>query len=234
MKRIALLPAAGSGSRVGASCPKQYLDLNGEPLMAHTIRALCAAQHVDQVVVVLSPEDEWFESFAWPSSPKLRVLRCGGASRAETVRNGLQILRQELLKDAWVLVHDAARPCIEPQSVDALIDLLSADAVGGLLAVPVADTVKRADADGRVGETVPRAHLWRAQTPQMFRLLPLLDALSSLADASITDESSAMEQAGYAPRLVMGTENNIKVTFPEDLQRAADILNKRHLSSAHA
>lgn len=229
MRRIALIPAAGSGSRMRADCPKQYLPLLGEPLMAHTIRALCGAASVDQVLVVLSPEDEWFDAYTWPASTKVQILRCGGASRAETVRNGLRMIESVSTDDAWVLVHDAARPCIESAAVDRLIDQLANDPVGGLLAVPVADTVKRANSDGCVAETVPRDQLWRAQTPQMFRLSQLLPALSAIADASITDESSAMEQAGWAPRLVHGSECNIKVTFPEDLQRAADILGARRL-----
>lgn len=231
---IALLPAAGSGSRMASSTPKQYLPLMGEPLMLHTLRALATVAQIEQVVVVLSPEDEWFDlvetalattaSHAHPGhselAQKLRVLRCGGASRAETVRNGLRELASTLDAADWVLVHDAARPCLQAGDVIRLIDSLQSDPVGGLLAVPVADTLKRADAAERVATTVSRAQLWRAQTPQMFRHGALLAALSSCADSSITDEASALEAQGLAPRLIMGSERNIKVTYPADLALA--------------
>lgn len=234
IRYIALLPAAGSGSRMASSTPKQYLPLMGEPLMLHTLRALAAVAQIEQVVVVLSPEDEWFDlvetALATTAShahhghaeltQKLRVLRCGGASRAETVRNGLRELASILDAADWVLVHDAARPCLQAGDVIRLIDSLQSDPVGGLLAVPVADTLKRADAAERVATTVSRAQLWRAQTPQMFRHGALLAALSSCADSSITDEASAIEAQGLAPRLIMGSERNIKVTYPADLALA--------------
>ncbi|MBL8509094.1 MAG: 2-C-methyl-D-erythritol 4-phosphate cytidylyltransferase, partial [Chitinimonas sp.] len=157
----------------------------------------------------------------------LTVLRCGGASRAETVRNGLQALAGELAADDWVLVHDAARPCIAPADVARLITALREDSVGGLLAVPVADTLKRADAACRVAGTVPRDGLWRAQTPQMFRHGVLCRALAEGACEAITDEASAIEAAGMSPRLVVGDERNIKVTYPQDLALAALYLQAR-------
>ncbi|HEY9104658.1 2-C-methyl-D-erythritol 4-phosphate cytidylyltransferase [Chitinimonas sp.] len=218
---IALVPAAGSGSRMASSTPKQYLPLLGEPLLRHTLRALSASLRLDRVVLVLSPQDEWFEPAWQDESDKLTVLRCGGASRAETVRNGLLAIQPELAMDDWVLVHDAARPCITPAAVDEMVDLLRDDPVGGLLALPVADTIKRAGPDGRVAATVPRQGLWRAQTPQMFRHGMLLNALSRMADDSITDEASAIEALGHAPRLLAGSEHNLKVTYPDDLALAA-------------
>ncbi|GAB3267861.1 IspD/TarI family cytidylyltransferase [Chitinimonas naiadis] len=224
---IALVPAAGSGSRMASITPKQYLPLLGEPLLLHTLRALAASRSLASVVLVLSPQDEWFD-LAWQAQvDKLSVLRCGGASRAETVRNGLAALAGELSAEDWVLVHDAARPCITADAVDGLIATLRDDPVGGLLAVPVADTLKRADEAERVAATVPRQGLWRAQTPQMFRHGLLLDALSRVADDSITDEASAIEASGLTPRLVAGSERNIKVTYPDDLALAALFLQAR-------
>lgn len=216
---VALVPAAGSGARMGSAQPKQYLALCGQALLLHTLAALLASPALQQVAVVLSPEDGWFDALTLPLDPRLVVLRCGGASRAETVRNGLLALPQA--EDDWVLVHDAARPCLQAADTARLIAALQDDPVGGLLALPVADTLKRADAAGRVAATVPREQLWRAQTPQMFRYGLLLRALSTEAGAQITDEASAIERLGLAPRLVLGSERNIKVTYPHDLALAA-------------
>lgn len=224
---VALLPAAGAGSRMASNVPKQYLPLLGEPLLLHTVRAMLAVAELDKVVLVLSAEDSWFEPAWVVDMPRLTVLRCGGASRAETVRNGLQALAGELAADDWVLVHDAARPCIAPADVARLIATLRDDSVGGLLAVPVADTLKRADAACRVAGTVPRDGLWRAQTPQMFRHGVLCRTLAEGACEAITDEASAIEAAGMSPRLVVGDERNIKVTYPQDLALAALYLQAR-------
>ncbi|PHV13466.1 2-C-methyl-D-erythritol 4-phosphate cytidylyltransferase [Chitinimonas sp. BJB300] len=224
---IALLPAAGSGSRMATDTPKQYLPLLGKPLLVHTLFALACSPEIDQVVLVLSPEDEWFDSTVDNAclgnelGSKLTVLRCGGDSRAETVRNGLMALTSHLAADDWVLVHDAARPCLQSADVSRLIATLRDDPVGGLLALPIADTIKRADKAERITATVPRDALWRAQTPQMFRHGMLLNALQNSADGSVTDEASALEAQSLAPRLVMGDERNIKVTYPADLALAA-------------
>lgn len=229
-RHIALLPAAGTGSRMGGETPKQYLPLLGKPLLWHTLAALSAVAEIDRIVLVLSPDNVEFDRClpqlaADPAvrlalQRKLSVLRCGGASRAETVRNGLAALAGEVAAQDWVLVHDVARPCVAPADVRRLIAALADDPVGGILATPVADTLKRA-VDGRIDATVPRAGLWRAQTPQMFRHGALLAALSQAADDSITDEASAIELQGQAPRLVMGSERNLKVTYPDDLALAA-------------
>lgn len=225
---VALVPAAGSGSRMGSALPKQYLPLRGEPLLRHALRALAAAEAVERVVLVLSPDDDRFDAAMAAGLAKLEVLRCGGASRAETVRNGLEALAATLAPDDWVLVHDAARPCLDPAEVERLIAELRDDAVGGLLALPLADTLKRADEDGRVAATVPRGGLWRAQTPQMFRHGLLRQALGRAADDGVTDEASAIEALGLAPRLVAGSERNLKVTYPDDLALAGLYLDARN------
>ncbi|TCP11097.1 2-C-methyl-D-erythritol 4-phosphate cytidylyltransferase [Crenobacter luteus] len=222
-RRVALVPAAGSGSRVGAAIPKQYLPLAGRPLLAHTLDALIAHPGVDAVAVVISPDDQWFDGYDWPAA--LTVLRCGGATRADSVANGLGQL--DLAADDWVLVHDAARVGISATALSRLIDTLDGDAVGGLLALPVPDTVKRGDADGRVGATLPRAGLWLAQTPQMFRAGLLQRALAAAPLAEITDEASAIERLGLAPRLVEGEAGNFKVTYPQDLTLAEALLAAR-------
>lgn len=222
---IALVPAAGSGSRMGAASPKQYLDLCGQAVVRHTVAALHAVPEIDIVAVVLSADDEHWDQLDWQGFARLLPLRCGGDSRAESVRNGLEALRAAgHAADVWVLVHDAARPCISPALVSGMIAELRDDPVGGILAVPVADTLKAATADQRIAQTRSRDGLWQAQTPQMFRLQALHDALVSGAGPDITDEASAIEKTGQAPRLVVGSPWNLKVTYPQDLHLAALIL----------
>lgn len=220
---VALVPAAGSGSRFGAPSPKQYLQLLGHPLMWHTLATLAAVPAVDEVAVVISPHDEWFDGYDW-ALPKLSVHRVGGDSRAQSVAQGLAALG--LADDDWVLVHDAARCCLTVGAVERLIATLADDEVGGLLALPVPDTVKRADEDGRVRSTVARNGLWLAQTPQMFRAGLLAQALA-LAGDDVTDEASALEMLGHKPRLVEGDAQNFKVTYPRDLALARAILAAR-------
>ncbi|OHX20361.1 2-C-methyl-D-erythritol 4-phosphate cytidylyltransferase [Chromobacterium sphagni] len=221
---IALVPAAGSGSRFGAASPKQYLQLNGKPLMWHTLATLAAVSAIDEVAVVISPHDEWFDDFNW-DLPKLRVYRVGGATRAESVSHGLAAVASG--DDDWVLVHDAARCCVSVAAVERLIATLAGHPVGGLLALPVPDTVKRADSEGHVGTTVPRNGLWLAQTPQMFRAGLLANALRDQPADDITDEASAIERAGLKPLLVEGDAQNFKVTYPRDLALARAILAAR-------
>ncbi len=221
---IALVPAAGAGSRMQSDCPKQYLPLLGEPLIAHTLRALARESRIALIVVVVSPDDAYWESFDWSEwQSRLRVLRCGGETRAQSVLNGLDALAADTADETWVLVHDAARPCLPLEALSRLIDAEQHDAVGGLLAVPVADTLKRADVDGRVAATESRAGLWQAQTPQMFRYGLLKRALLA-AGADITDEASAIEQLGLSPLLVEADSRNLKITRPRDLQLASLIL----------
>jgi len=226
-RHFALVPAAGSGARFGSEVPKQYLELVGRPLIFHTLAALCRCERIDQVWVVLSPGDEWWGSYHWATlGGKLHAVFCGGATRAESVANGLAALTGVLADDDWVLVHDAARPCLSQDMLASLCDQLADDPVGGLLAVPVADTLKRADAQQRVSATEPRHGLWQAQTPQMFRYAVLRKALNE--NVAVTDEASAIEATGLKPRLVRADATNLKVTFPADLHLAALILQGRN------
>lgn len=217
----ALIPAAGNGSRMGAEIPKQYQMLAGQPLIRHAVDVLCAHARVAQVFVVLAPGDTHFRQFDWSAQKgRLEHLYCGGATRAASVLNGLMAMADAVEPDDWVMVHDAARPCLTGALIDRLIDALADDNVGGLLAVPVADTLKRADDDNRVSATVPRDHLWQAQTPQMFRYRLLLEALRKAPAGVVTDEASAIEHMGLHPRLIMGSTGNLKVTWPEDMRFA--------------
>lgn len=208
---------------MGAECPKQYLTVQGRPLLWHALRVFERHPAIARVYVVLSADDAWWARFAWDEFGKLTVLRCGGATRAESVRNGLAALGPSVSEQDWILVHDAARPCLTQALLGRLLDQLADDPVGGLLAVPVADTLKRAGDDGRVAATVDRAGLWAAQTPQMFRHGLLLEALGRAGDA-VTDEAGAVEAMGLKPRLIEGERRNLKVTFPADLELAARLL----------
>lgn len=225
---FAVIPAAGTGSRFGAEMPKQYLPLNGAPLIRHTLQALLGDARISQVVVVLAPDDSLWSDACLPAAGAERVhlTRSGGATRADSVINGINWLKDSLHanNEDWVLVHDAARPCLSLAQVGELIAALSEDPVGGLLAIPVADTLKRAAEDTRVTATVDRSQLWQAQTPQMFRIGPLQSALSRTDLSGITDEASAIEALGLQPKLVPGSLSNLKVTYPEDLRLAAMIL----------
>ena len=226
----AIVPAAGSGSRFGAEMPKQYLPLAGKPLLYHTLIALCRCEFIDRVWVVLSPDDEWWGRHDWTSlGSKLETVFCGGATRAQSVANGLAAAETAAADDDWVLVHDAARPCLSQAMLAALCDELADDPVGGLLAVPVADTLKRADAAQRVAATEPRDDLWQAQTPQMFRYGVLLRALAE--HPGVTDEAGAIEAAGLKPKLVRADASNLKVTYPADLRLAALILQEQRQGS---
>ncbi|MDD2664066.1 MAG: 2-C-methyl-D-erythritol 4-phosphate cytidylyltransferase [Dechloromonas sp.] len=225
-RHYAIVPAAGSGARFGAEKPKQYLDLLGRPLIFHTLAALTAHPAIERVWVVLSPDDAEWSRHDWLAlGPKLETVRCGGATRAASVTNGLRAAAMAAADDDWILVHDAARPCLSAAMLDALVAGLADDPVGGLLAVPVADTLKRADAAQRVAATEPRDGLWQAQTPQMFRYGRLLEALENCP--GVTDEAGAIEALGLAPKLVRGDSTNLKVTYPADLALAAMILRAR-------
>lgn len=222
---FALVPAAGVGARSGAGQPKQYVYIAGRPLLAHTLAALAAVPRLTQTLVVLSPTDDRFEA-AVPACPAW-VARVGGASRADSVLGGLAELRARgALDDDWVLVHDAARCLLQPGWVDALIDACQHDPVGGLLAQPVTDTLKAGDADRRVSATLDRRDKWAAQTPQMFRLGLVERALTAMG-AAATDEASAVEALGLAPRLVRASMANFKVTWPEDFALAERLLATR-------
>jgi 2-C-methyl-D-erythritol 4-phosphate cytidylyltransferase len=222
---FALVPAAGGGSRMGAECPKQYLPLAGQPLIRHALVTLCAVPAIERVYVVLAPDDHWWSDVKFADlDARLRVLRCGGATRAESVANGLAAMACDVAGDDWVLVHDAARACLTVEHVEALIRAVGDDATGGILAVPVADTLKR-ESGGRIEATVPREKLWQAQTPQMFRHGLLSKALATAP--AVTDEAGAVEALGLKPKLVAADATNLKVTFPLDLHLAEWILANR-------
>ena len=222
----ALVPCAGSGSRAGTAQPKQYQPLAGRPLVQHTLAALGAVARIDRLLVVVAPGDDTLRQ----PGARWQLADCGGATRAESVCNGLDhLLASGAAPQNWVLVHDAARCLLTPALVDALIDACLPDAVGGLLALPLPDTLKRAQ-DGRVAATVERADKWLAQTPQMFRIGALRAALAPHAAsgfAGITDEASAMEAAGQRPLLVRGSAQNVKITYPEDFALAQAVLQAR-------
>jgi 2-C-methyl-D-erythritol 4-phosphate cytidylyltransferase len=221
----ALIPAAGTGSRMGSDIPKQYLDIAGHPLLWHTLQVFERNAAIATLTVVIAADDVLWPSFDWSACQKLRVQRVGGATRAQTVLAGLQAMA--VAADDWVLVHDAARPCLDQASLDRLITAAQADAVGGILAIPLSDTIKRAGEGGRISATVPREGLWAAQTPQMFRVARLAEALMAAGDA-VTDDASAMECIGLYGALVMGNPRNLKVTLPADLDLAARYLAETH------
>jgi 2-C-methyl-D-erythritol 4-phosphate cytidylyltransferase len=225
---VGLIPAAGRGARLGEDLPKQYLDLDGRPMVAHAAHALLGDPRVELAFVVLAPDDRRWASYDWSAfAERLAPLWCGGASRRDSVLNGLVAMANVVDPEDWVLVHDAARPCLAAADLARLIDAVLADDAGGILAVPLADTLKRADVAGRIAATEPRAALWLAQTPQMFRHGTLLRALGAAAEA--TDEAAAVEALGLAPRLVPGSQRNLKVTYPDDVEIA-----RRLLGSARA
>lgn len=222
----ALLPCAGTGSRAGTAAPKQYEPVAGLPMVLHTLVAFQAVGRIERCLVVVAPGD----GFLSGDDPRIQLARVGGSTRAASVFNGLQALL-DTGADArdWVLVHDAARCLITPAQIDALIDACQGDAVGGLLALKLPDTLKT-EAGGRVAATVDRSDKWLAQTPQMFRIGALQAALAAQASngfAGVTDEASAMELAGQQPLLVPGSAQNFKVTYPEDFALAEAILRNR-------
>ncbi|HET7549371.1 MAG TPA: 2-C-methyl-D-erythritol 4-phosphate cytidylyltransferase [Usitatibacter sp.] len=220
---LAIVPAAGQGTRIGDPVPKQYIALAGRPMVYHSLAALAKVARIERVHPVLAPGDPHWARHDWSAlGAKVEPLFAGGASRAQTVLNALDVLGERAAEDDWVLVHDAARPCIRGELVEQFLDELGDDPVGGLLAMPLADTLKSAAEGQRVAATIPRLNLWRAQTPQMFRCGLLRRGLAARADA--TDESQALEALGKSPRLVEGESGNIKVTFAEDLAIAAMIL----------
>ena len=220
---FALIPCAGNGSRAGTSGPKQYERVAGQPMIWHTLSAFAGVKRIARTMVVVAPTDGFFERN--PTTSAL-VVPCGGATRAQSVANGLNELRRAGAVDHdWVLVHDAARCLVTPDLIDRLIDRCSKDEVGGLLAHPLPDTLKIGEG-GRVASTVTRADKWQAQTPQMFRLGMLRQALEASGD-DVTDESSAIEKMGLKPLLVEAGAQNFKVTYPEDFAMAEAVLRGR-------
>ena len=218
---VALVPAAGIGARASDArpdqIPKQYRHIAGRPMLLHAVQALLADPRIEQVRVVTAPHDLIAQGLL-ADLPRTLCCPVGGAERSDTVLNGLE--QAGLARNDWVLVHDAARPGLPIQALARLIDACLENGVGGLLALPVADTIKYADQTGCVDKTVDRAHLWAAQTPQMFRVGLLIDALRKAKQAGqlLTDEAQAMELAGYQPLLVPGSGRNAKVTWPDDFE----------------
>lgn len=221
-----VMPAAGSARRMGpATVPKQYLPLAGRSVIEWSLAPFLERADCHGIVVVIAEQDAH-----WRRLPPARDVRievaCGGAERADSVRAGLEVLADRAAEHDWVLVHDAARPCLPPADLERLIRSLAHEPAGGLLAVPLVDTLKRADQAGRVLETLPRTALWRALTPQMFRFGILRRALHHAAQAGlvVTDEAQAVEALGLKPQLIAGDPDNIKITVADDLRRAQRIL----------
>lgn len=226
-KNIALIPAAGVGSRFGAGKPKQYVEIGGQTVLAHTVERFAAHPQIDYVAVVLSPDDTHFssaetcfltESGFQTATPRVGVFHVGGDTRAETVRNGVNALLAQGLAAAHdnILVHDAARCCLPEEALNRLLAQAADAPQGGILAVPVADTLKRADTKGGIVATLDRSGLWQAQTPQLFQAALLQRALSEQNLEGITDEASAVERLGVQPLLVEGDIRNLKLTLPQD------------------
>lgn len=213
---------------MGADLPKQYLPLLGRPLVYHALALLCGNTTIERVFVALSPGDQQWDWFDWNDlGARLTVLRCGGTSRQETVTNAIRRIETEADSEDWLLVHDGARPCLSAQLLGEFMERISADDVGGLLAIPLSDTVKRSNQSMQVIGTEPREDLWRAQTPQMFRMGLLARALRATVREPITDEAQAVEKTGARPKLVLGESSNVKVTVAEDLDFARWILERR-------
>ena len=222
---FALVPCAGIGERAGAGGPKQYRELAGRSVVSHALAALAAVPRIEGTLVVVAASDTVIEQHLHGVEP-VWVSRTGGATRAQTVANGLAALSERGARDEdWVLVHDAARCLVRPQEIERLIVVCEQDEVGGLLALPLSDTLK-SELDGRVSETVERSGKWLAQTPQMFRLGMLREALRKAGDR-VTDEASAIEATGAAPRLVPGSMENFKLTWPSDFALAERLLKTR-------
>jgi len=228
-KLWAIVPAAGAGRRMSTNIPKQYLPLGEKTVLEHTLDTLLACTQLAGVVVVLSADDGYWPDLQDRYAREQLETVTGGAERCHSVLNGLLYLAGKVDADDWVLVHDAARPCVRLADINTLINTLSVTAHGGLLGVPVADTMKQVDADDRITATVARESLWHAYTPQMFRAGLLRAALQHAIDKDllVTDEASAMELAGYQPRMVQGQRDNIKITVPSDLELAAFYLRTR-------
>lgn len=226
MKNWAIIPAAGAGIRMAqdGALPKQYLEINGRTLLEHSLIRLDSTNLLAGIVVVLNEDDTYWQTLT-PEVSVPVITATGGKERVHSVLNGLLALESQAAEDDWVLVHDAARPCIKPQDVAALIQMLADTDVGGLLAMPVNDTIKQGGADMKVSITLDRKLLWRAATPQMFRLGLLKRALASVVanDELVTDEAQALENAGFEVSLVPCSTDNIKVTYPEDLAIAERI-----------
>lgn len=223
----AIVPAAGIGSRMQAERPKQYLDLDGRTILEHTLHRLSSHPQVEGIVVSIANDDPYWPTLDKSFNCPLHVVD-GGKERVDSVLNALQYLKQVNADDSWVMVHDAARPLLRHADIDLMLAQLATDDVGGILGVPVTDTVKRVDSSNVITETVCREGLWRAGTPQMFRLHALSDAIKTAqSEIKVTDEASAMEYVGKQPKMVEGHSDNIKITVPQDLALATLFLQQQ-------
>ena len=220
-----IIPAAGSGSRMGLGQPKQYLSIHKQTLIERVIRVFDNISLINSIHIALHSNDEIWKTLNLSFSSKVNTHYCGGESRAETVLNTLKTIRGYVDESDWILVHDAARPGIEGKDVERLIDALKDDSVGGLLAYPLADTIKKSNKEDRVVESPSREHLWQAQTPQMYRYKMLSHALEKF-EGIPTDESQAIERLGEKPKLIKGNFKNFKITYPEDLNILEQLINK--------
>lgn len=223
----AVVPAAGAGKRMGSPIPKQYLEIAGKPVLQHTLERLLSVERIAGVVVALSPGDDYWPGLAVSADPRIRTAP-GGSERADSVLSALDVLAGQARADDWVLVHDAARPCLTASDLNHLMDTLARHPVGGILAVPVSDTLKRVESQAIVA-TVDRSLIWRALTPQMFRLAALRQALVRAREQGlvVTDEASALELQGACPGIVEGRPDNIKITRPEDIALATFYLEQQ-------
>lgn len=224
----AVVPAAGIGSRMGSDKPKQYLQLNNKPILQHTLERLSSHPRIAGIVIALAENDPWWPQLDLKLDCQL-LTAAGGEARSDSVYSALNKLAAETDDDPWLLVHDAARPCLRHSDIDRMLKQLASHEVGGILGVPVTDTVKRVDAHQTIRETVDRHGLWRAGTPQMFRLQLLKQALQSAAEQglAVTDEASAVELTGLRPMMVEGHQDNIKITLPQDLALASLYLEQQ-------
>jgi len=211
-----VIPAAGIGNRMETAIPKQYLPISGKPMISYSIQTFFASPRIASIHLALSPEDYFWRNLDLAANSRLQLHYTGGETRAQTVLNTLYAMKSQVDVDDWILVHDAARPGLTLALLDTLLDSLENDAVGGLLALPLADTLKQSKADDRVKTTIPRDGLWQAQTPQMFRYRLLTNALENF-DGVPTDEAQAIEALGFEPKLVTGSLRNMKVTYPQDM-----------------
>lgn len=223
-----IIPAAGSGKRLGADVPKQYLKINGKFILDHTIKPFIDIPEIEYITVTLAENDSFWRESIYVDHAKIKTT-IGGKERYHSVLNGLEHINPLAAKDDWVLVHDAARPCIRQSDIKKLIEELMTHQVGGLLAVPVKDTMKRSDKTGEVVATVERSDLWHAQTPQMFKYSDLSTTLKKIVKEGldVTDEAQAIERLGFKPKLVHGHQDNIKITHKSDINLARLLLNEQ-------
>lgn len=227
-----VVPAAGIGARMGSGLPKQYLLLNDKTILEHTLNRLLQIPHLIGIVVAVSNTDSCWSTLSVSQHSRIHTVQ-GGAERADSVLNGLHFLQDKLQDDDWVLVHDAARPCVTLSNIVNLCETLQSDKVGGILAVSVSDTIKNVGTDNSILNTVDRRPLWQAQTPQLFRYKLLRDCLSKTlaSKENITDEASALELCGFTPKVVEGRSDNIKITRSDDLPLAEFILRNQEQQS---